>query len=194
MPWPGATATCNARCPATGSPAWGTCGCGSSRSLGGGGARLFRTAAELDVKAPTGNERAGLGTGEWDARLGLLGERRFWSATLFAGAGYNRLGDPERIELRDVPDGLLGVESEPWHGLRGSLWLEGHGAVQAGTGSRSALGIGVRGAGSRSWRAAATLGLTGADKEVGFVLGVSLAAPGSATEAWGRMPGRDRRE
>src|SRR5262245_25228730 len=53
--------------------------------LAGGGARLFRLAAELDAKAPTADADRRLGTGRWDARIGLLGERRFWSATLFGG-------------------------------------------------------------------------------------------------------------
>ena len=165
------------------------------RELGGGGARLFRVAAEVDVKAPTGDARQGLGSGEWDARLGLLAERRFWSATLFGGAGWNRLGDPdgpEMPELRDVPDGLLGVESEPWHGLTGALWVEGHGEVLAGSGRRSAVGLGLRSSGRTPWRFSATYGLSGAREELGFLLGVSLA--GLADENWGRLPRRDRRE
>jgi hypothetical protein len=160
--------------------------------LAGGGARLYRLAAELDVKAPTADEERGLGTGEWDARLGLLGERRFWSATLFGGAGYSRLGDPRRLELRDVPDGFLGIESEPWHELRAAAWIEGHGAVLAGAEARSALGIGVRRSGRTPWRLVATVGLTGAEEEIGFLFGVSVldAADGGS---WGRPAGRRRR-
>jgi len=157
--------------------------------LAGGGARLYRFAAELDVKAPTASEERRLGTGRWDARIGLLAERRFWSATLFGGAGFNELGDPETIELRDVPDGFLGVESEPWHELRGAVWIEGHGAVIAGEEARNALGVGVRSSGRRPWRLAATVGLTGAEKEIGFLFGVSVAGRGS----WGR-PAVRRRE
>jgi len=159
------------------------------RDFAGGGARLFRLAAELAVKAPTADEDRGLGTGRWDARVGLLGERRFWSATLFGGAGYNRLGDPRQIELRDVPDGFVGVESEPWHELRAAAWIEGHGAVVKGSPARSALGVGVRRSGLAQWRLVGTVGLSGAEEEVGFLFGVSVSGTpegGSGSRPAGR--------
>jgi hypothetical protein len=156
--------------------------------LAGGGARLYRFTGELNAKAPTADESRGLGTGGWDARVGLLGERRFWSATLFGGAGFNRLGDPRKIELRDVPDGFLGVESEPWRGLRAALWVEGHGAVLEGSEARSAVGVGVRSSGGRPWRLITTVGLTGSEEEIGFLFGVSV----TGRESWGRPLGRRR--
>jgi len=156
--------------------------------LAGGGARLYRLTGELDAKAPTADESRGLGTGRWDARVGLLGERRFWSATLFGGAGFNRLGDPGKIELRDVPDAFLGVESEPWRELRAAVWIEGHGAILEGAEARSAVGVGVRSSGPRPWRLIATVGLTGAEEEIGFLFGVSV----SGGESWGRPLGRRR--
>ncbi len=157
--------------------------------LAGGGARLYRLAAELDAKAPTADADRRLGTGRWDARIGLLGERRFWSATLFGGAGFNRLGDPRQLELRDVPDGYLGIESEPWREMRGAVWIEGYGAVVAGAEARSALGLGVRGSGRWPWRLSATVGLTGAEEEIGFLFGVSVAGEGG----WNRTTPRRRR-
>ncbi len=157
--------------------------------LAGGGAKLHHLIAELDVKAPTADEQEGLGTGQWDARIGLVGERRFWSATLFGGAGFSRLGDLPRLELRDVPDAFLGIESEPWHGLRAAAWIEGQSAVLAGAETRSALGLGVRSSGRHPWRLVATVGLTGAEEEIGFLFGTSiLSGPGGTS--WGRPAGR----
>jgi len=157
--------------------------------LAGGGARLYRLATELDVKAPTADADRRLGTGRWDARIGLLGERRFWSATLFGGAGFNRLGDPRQLELRDVPDGYLGIESEPWREMRGAAWIEGHGAILAGAEARSALGLGVRGSGRRPWRLIATVGLSGAEEEIGFLFGVSVTGEAD----WSRPLGRQHK-
>jgi len=159
--------------------------------LAGGGARLFRIAGELDVKAPTADDESGLGTGAWDLRFGLLGERRYWSATLFAGAGFNRLGDARRIALRDVPDAYLGVESEPWRwGLRAAAWIEGNGAPVVGAGgSRSALGLGLRSSGTNPWRLSATVGLSGANREIGALLGISLAGASAPRGTWDRTPG-----
>ena len=159
--------------------------------LTGGGAKLYHLIGELDVKAPTADEEEKLGTGRWDARIGLVGERRFWSATVFGGAGYNRLGDPQKLELRDVPDAFLGVESEPWHNLRAAAWIEGQSAILEGLESRTALGLGVRSSGRHPWRLVATMGLTGADEEIGLLFGVALFdAPD--VESWGRPAGRRR--
>ncbi len=157
--------------------------------LAGGGARLYRISAELNVKAPTADETKRLGTGEWDARLGLLGERRFWSATLFGGAGFNRLGDSRQLELRDVADGFLGLESEEWRKLRAAVWIEGHGAVLADGDARSAVGVGVRASGRTPWRLVTTVGLSGAEEEIGLLFGVSVAGTGT----WSR-PAGGRRE
>lgn len=159
--------------------------------LAGGGAKLHHLVAELDVKAPTADDEEGLGTGRWDARAGLLGERRFWSATLFGGAGYSRLGDLQKLELRDVPDAFLGVESEPWRNLRASAWIEGQSAVLSGTEARSALGLGVRSSGSHPWRLVATVGLSGAEEEIGLLFGVSLLGTAGGG-SWGRPAGRRR--
>jgi len=159
--------------------------------LAGGGAKLYHLIGELDVKAPTADAEEKLGTGRWDARVGLVGERRFWSATVFGGAGYNRLGDPRQLELHDVPDAFLGVESEPWHNLRAAAWIEGQSAILKGSEARSALGLGVRSSGRHPWRLVATVGLTGADEEIGLLFGMPLIdAPD--VESWGRPAGRRR--
>ncbi|HYN22808.1 MAG TPA: hypothetical protein VE078_17740 [Thermoanaerobaculia bacterium] len=146
------------------------------RDLAGGGAKLFRMTGELEVKAPTGEEERGLGSGAWDARIGLAGERRFWSMTLFGGAGYNRLGDTARVVLDDVADGYLGIESEPgWRGLRGSVWVEGHGEVLPGGGERAAAGLGLRSSGMRPWKLSGTAGLTDGSEDFRVLFGVSVA-------------------
>ena len=51
----------------------------------GGGAKVFRLDGGIEAKIPTADADEGLGTGEWDARLGVTSEYRFWSATGFAG-------------------------------------------------------------------------------------------------------------
>lgn len=163
------------------------------RDLAGGGVRLFRLTAELEVKAPTGNQRLGLGSGEWDARIGLAAERRFWTAVLFGGAGYNRLGDTDRAELADVPDAFLGVETEPgWRGLRGSVWVEGHAEVLPGAGRHAAVGLGARSSGARPRRLSGTAGLTDGSEDFRLLFGVSLASPDEGASR--RRPAGARRE
>lgn len=148
---------------------------GAALPLAGGGARRHRLEAELELKAPTADERRNLGTGEWDGRLGLFGEYRFWSATLFAGAGYNVLGSPPGLPLRNVPDALLGAESEPLPpGIRLAAWIEGHPEVVAGGGARIALAAGVGGAGRHPWRLVARAGLTRASEDLAVEAGYSL--------------------
>jgi hypothetical protein len=142
--------------------------------LAGGGARLHRLEGVVELKAPTADDELGLGSGEWDLRLGLGGERRFWSATALAGVGWNRLGDPPGVDLRDPLDAYAGVESEPGSGgRRWAAWVEGGGAAVPGVGERVALGVGVAGAGRVSWRLVATAGLTDAaeDFALSFAVG-----------------------
>lgn len=54
-----------------------------SRRFVGGGAKVFRMDGGVEVKAPIADADEGLGTGEWDTRVGLSSEYRFWSATGF---------------------------------------------------------------------------------------------------------------
>jgi hypothetical protein len=143
--------------------------------LAGGGARLVRVEGVAVVKAPTADAGRGLGTGEWDLRLGLGGERRFWSATAFAGVGWNRLGDPPGLDLRDPADAYLGVESEPGAGgLTWGAWVEGSGPAARGAGGRAALGAGVTGVGRFPWRLVATVGLTDAAEDFAAALAVGV--------------------
>ena len=157
---------------------------GLGKRLVGGGARLYRTDAVAEVKLPTADADAGLGTGEWDARLGLTGEYRFWSATAFGGATWNWLGDPEWIELQDALDLFAGAESEPMAGERLILsgWIEGHQEVVAGAGNRAAVGLGLRSVRGTRWRVTAAADVLGEYRQVyvlvGISFGVSTAGPG----------------
>jgi hypothetical protein len=142
--------------------------------VSGGGSRLFALDVEVTVKAPTASEERALGTGEWDGRLGLAGERRFWSVTLFGGLGWSRIGDPEWAELKDAPDGFIGLESEPLGpGLRWAAWLEGIGEVVEGAGSLGSVVIGCRSQGSAAWRVRASAGLTRSSEVFGISMGLS---------------------
>jgi hypothetical protein len=146
-----------------------------SRRLAGGGAKVFRMDLGAQVKIPTADPDEGLGTGEWDAYLGLTSEYRFWSATGFGGFGWNYLGDPEWQTLNDVVEGYVGVESEPLGGrLILSGWVEGNPEVVDGLGSRAALGFGLRSLGKMRWRLLATVGLTDAAQDFSVLFGTSF--------------------
>lgn len=155
-----------------------------SRRLAGGGLELFRLDAELGAKLPTADEEKRLGTGELDTRLGITAQRRFWSLTAFGGLGWNSLGDPEWVELNDVVDVFVGIESEPLaQKVIVSGWLEANEEVVAGRGSRSALGLGIRSTGKTGWRAQLSAGLSGSAEDfsvlIGTSFGVSTPAIGS---------------
>ena len=145
----------------------------SGRILGGG-AEVFRLDGGLDAKVPTADADEGLGTGEWDARLGITSEYRFWSATAFGGFGWSYLGDPEWVELNDVVDAYAGVESEPLAGrwiISG--WLAGNPEVVDGVGSRGILGLGLRTTGKWRFRLQATAGLTDGSEDFSVLFAVS---------------------
>jgi hypothetical protein len=150
-----------------------------ARRLAGGGAKLFRTDAALELKLPTADEDAGLGTGELDARATVSGEIRSWSVTGFGGIGWSRLGDPSWIELEDVFDAFLGLESNPLAGERLVLsgWLEGHEEVVQGPGGHLALGIGLRTTGSMRWKLSVTTEVGGSYDETTVLFGPSFGAP-----------------
>jgi len=153
-----------------------------SKRVAGGGVRLYRLDTGLEVKVPTADAEKYLGTGEWDVRVGCTGEYRFWSAALYGGLGWNRLGDPSWATLDDVLDGFLGVESNPLFGERLVLggWVEAWQEAVAGTGDRAALGIGLRTTGKVRWRMQLRAGLTDASPDLGVLFGVSfgIAPPG----------------
>jgi hypothetical protein len=149
---------------------------GLSKRVAGGGVRLYRLDANLEVKIPTASEEDALGTGEWDYRIGVAGEYRFWSATTFGGVGWNVLGDPPWVELDDVLDVLAGVDSDPWLGERVivSGWVEGWQEAVEGTGHRAAVGVGVRSTGRVRWQLQLRAGLTDAAPDLGVLFGVSF--------------------
>lgn len=147
--------------------------------LAGGGTALHLVEALIEVKAPTADDEELLGTGAWDYRLGLLGEYRSWSLTSFASLGWSRLGAAPDLELNDVFDASLGLESPPF-GERWALaaWLEGNSAVTPASGSRLAAGLGVSTLARVAWRFALTAGLTDAAEDFGFRFGVAVRAGG----------------
>jgi hypothetical protein len=141
----------------------------------GKAAGLFRLDGEFEVKVPTAEEEEGLGTGEWDVRVGLSGERRFWSLTSFAGVGWNRLGDPDWIDLEDAVDLFAGIETEPFgREMRGSVWIEGNTETVPGAGSRMVIGAGLRNGGRLPWRLSAFAGITDASEDLGLTFAMSL--------------------
>jgi hypothetical protein len=89
--------------------------------------------------------------------------------------GWNSLGDPEWVELSNALDAFVGVESQPL-GDRVILsgWLEGNEEVVPGTGSRTALGIGLVGSRKLRWRAQLIAGLGGSAEDFSATFGVSF--------------------
>ncbi len=85
------------------------------------------------------------------------------------------MGDPEWVELNDVLDIYVGLESEPIADrIVISGWLETSEVVVAGYGARSALGLGIRGTGKTGWRAQLGVGLSGAAEDVSLLVGASF--------------------
>jgi hypothetical protein len=151
-----------------------------TRTLVGGGAELFHLDAGAQVKAPVADEDDGLGTGEWDFRAGVSGEYRFWSVSAFGGVGWNRLGDPYWVDLNDVVDAYVGLESAAF-GERVTLagWIDGYDEIVDENGEVGAVGFEVRSRGKQRWRGAVTIGLGPAAQDFGVLLGYSFT-PGGA--------------
>lgn len=161
---------------------WGDLRLGAAYRLAGGGARLYRIDLGAAVKFPTADEQERLGTGELDARIGLSGEYRFWSLTLFGGAGFNHFGEPAGAAFDDVLDAYLGVESQPIADrILLSGWLEGHPEVVEGGGAYSALGVGLRTLGSVRFELQGRTGLgdTEGDWSLSFGVSFGLRPPGA---------------
>jgi len=98
---------------------------GWSAVLHGGDARQSTVMSIVEIKIPIADFESGLGSGAWDGRLGVFGERRFWSSTLTAEVGFNHLGEPSGIDLRDVFDIGLGLEGrESRAGFVFGGWLD----------------------------------------------------------------------
>ncbi len=141
----------------------------------GGGAKLYRIDTGVGVKAPTASTEENLGTGEWDYRLSVSGEYRFWSANTFGTVGWSKLGDTAWLDFNDILDFVLGAESEPlFDRVVVSGWVEGNQEAVPGYGGRTALGIGLRSIGRYRWRALATTGLSRSAADYSFLLGVSM--------------------
>ncbi len=147
-----------------------------SSRLFGGGVKLYRLDAGVELKLPTGDDERNLGTGEMDARFAMSGQYRFWSATGFAGLAYNRLGDPDWIDFDDVVDAYIGFESDPVFGGRVLLssWFEMAEESVPGAGERRALGLGLRSAGgARRMSLDLLVGLSDASEDLAVVFGFS---------------------
>lgn len=141
--------------------------------LAGGGAKLHRLDASLDVKVPSADAET-IGTGEWDLRLGMSAQRRVWTGTWFGGAGYNWIGDPDWIDFNDAADLWGGFESEPFGPrLMATGWVEANQEVVPGVGHRVVVGAGLRRFAAKSWRVSVVAGLTDAAEDFGVHLGWS---------------------
>ncbi len=74
-----------------------------------GSARRPWLSGLAQVKLPTADESAGLGTGEVDVAAGLSLIQPLFGFNLFLEGRYNHLGDPPEFDLDDVIQGSLGV-------------------------------------------------------------------------------------
>ena len=159
---------------------------GISRRLSGGGVQLHRFNAGFEVKIPTADETEGLGTGEADYRLGLAWDYRFWSATVFAGGGWNRLGDPWWGDLNDVLDLYAGIEGDPIARQRLMLsgWFSGHQETIDGQGNRLTAGVGLRTTGKVRWFAQVVAGLSDASPDVAAQFGLSFGFDSPGNLRW----------
>lgn len=159
---------------------------GLSRRLTGGGVKLYRFDAGLEVKIPTADETEGLGTGEADYRVGLAWDYRFWSATLFAGGGWNRLGDPWWGDLNDVMDLYAGIEGDPVARERLMLsgWITGHQETIDGLGEQLTAGVGLRTTGKIRWYARVVAGLSDASPDLAAQFGVSFGFDSPGKLRW----------
>ncbi len=147
---------------------------GAGHRLVGSGGDLYRADVELEVKVPTADETENLGTGELDVRLGASGEYRFWSVSVFGGAGLNLLGDPEWADLNDVVDAFAGFESGPLaERVLVSGWLQANEEVVAGAGSPVVIGVGARSVGKLRWSVRVTRRVSGPVEDLGAGFGVS---------------------
>ena len=162
---------------------------GLTARLLGGGAALHTLSAEFDVKAPTADEEQGLGSGEWDFRLGVAVEHRGWHGTVFGGVGFTEYGDPVWAALADGVDAYVGFEAEPWlTRLVWSVWVDAAEATVEGTAAPLLAGVGLRRDSRRPWQLSAWAGLDDDSPTVGITFGWS---PGETT--WRAAPWGARR-
>ncbi len=159
---------------------------GLSKRLSGGGVKLYRVDAGLEVKVPTADETEGLGTGEADYRIGLAWDYRFWSAKVFAGGGWNRLGDPWWGELNDVLDIYAGIEGDPVAGgrLKLSGWISGNQETMDGIGEQISAGAGLVTTGRVRWYADVVMGLSDASPDLTARFGLSFGFDSPGNPRW----------
>jgi len=147
-----------------------------SRRLVGGGVKVFRLDAEIEVKLPTADVDAGMGTGETDFRLGFWSGYRFWSSTLYARAGWNRLGDPWWGDMNDVVDVYVGLESDPVAAERLILagWVSAAQEAVDDTGEIFNIGASLRTTGRFRWYGRVLVGVGDASPDFSLSLGISM--------------------
>jgi hypothetical protein len=159
---------------------------GLTARLLGGGSGLHALSAEFDVKAPTADEDEGLGSGEWDFRLGLAAEHRGWHGTIFGGVGYTEYGDPAWATLADGIDAYLGFEAEPWlTRLVWSVWVDAAEATVEGTAAPVLAGVGLRRDSRRPWQVSAWTGLDQDSPTIGITFGWSPGETSWRAAPWG---------
>lgn len=133
---------------------------GAGVTLSGGGVRLHRLDLTIEGKAPTANSEDGLGTGVWDFRIALAGERQFWASRLWVEGGWNHLGDPVGVELKDVPDLAVGWEKElPGGSSMAGIWAWTSPETLAGEGRRNQVGLRFRRTVGAAWSISVGFGL-----------------------------------
>ena len=100
-----------------------------------------------------------------------------WSATLFAGAGWSRLGDPWWGELNEIADLYVGLESEPL-GERWILsgWVAGAQEAVDGVGGMLNLGAGFRKSGRFRWYGQVLYGISDASSDLAVTAGISFGS------------------
>lgn len=159
---------------------------GLTARLLGGGAALRTLSAEFDVKAPTADEERGLGSGEWDFRLGVAAEHRGWHGTVYGGVGFTEYGDPVWAALADGVDAYVGFEAEPWlTRLIWSVWIDAAEATVEGTAAPLLAGVGLRRDSRRPWQLSAWAGLDDDSPTVGITFGWSPGETSWRAAPWG---------
>jgi hypothetical protein len=130
----------------------------------------------LRLKAPTGDEDRGLGTGAADVEVGIGLIQRYGPVNLLADVGYTWVGSSSEFDLRDVLRLGAGVAMSFGANDRHStyLYLENRANMVKGSDDRRSLALGVGTSLDQAQRvrvsAALFIGLTDTAEDVGFYL------------------------